>query len=127
MILADFECSNCGNIFERITDSSQKVCLCPECMAVGTRIITVGHVYKGNQDAAWLKTVIDVVDKDPSKLHCQEFIKSPTRDNYQRWMKGEGIRPLENNEPMKPPPVDMTNANKEVWEKYQARQRIEVR
>ena len=35
----------------------------------------------GNQDADWIKSVVDVVDKDDKSPHVQEFIRNPTRDN----------------------------------------------
>ena len=128
MILVDFECPECGFVFEEITDSSVVKFLCPNCGCQDAkRIISVGDVYTANEDTAWLRTVREVVDKDPNKPHCQEFLKNPTRTNYKRWMQGEGIRPLETGEPMKPPPVDISNLQKEVFKNYRKRNRIEVR
>lgn len=127
MILVDFECPECGHIFEEIVHQDRLLMPCPRCKIAAKRIITTGRVYSGNQDADWIKSVREVVDKDSGKPHCQEFLKNPTRANYEKWMKGERLRPFETNEPLKPPPVDTTKLQKEMLERQRQRNRIEVR
>jgi hypothetical protein len=70
------------------------------------------------------------VDKRGGR-ECQELIKTPTRDNYNRWLKKEGLRPLESGE--------LNREKRDDWEKHvresagelakrhQERCRIEVR
>lgn len=96
MLVHDYECRNCGNIFEYyIADSNNipDITPCPVCnngaylvfLKAGTPIT----------DAPWIRSVTEVVDKDPSKRHCQEFLKNPTRDNYKIWIRKEGFRHIE--------------------------------
>jgi len=100
MPMYDFECKQCGVVEEKfytISDLTNK----SECECGGEmhRIFTIGHgAITHNDNAEWIRTVTDVVDKDPNKPHCQEFLKNPTRSNYKKWMKGEGIRPMEKGE-----------------------------
>jgi hypothetical protein len=71
----------------------------------------------------------EVVDKDPSKAHCREFLKNPTRHNYQEWMRGEGLRPMEDGEhmrPQKPAPVDEGAIVKDMVRLRKERNRIEI-
>lgn len=127
MPIYDFQCDKCEFIEERILpiDECDWEWKC-SCGGVLRRIMTASGQYCGNQDAGWLKTVPEVINRDSTNPHAQEFMKNPTRQNYKSWMKSEGLRPLENNEPMKPPPVDLTRVNREVWEKHQKRRRIEI-
>lgn len=75
--------------------------------------------------ASWIPSVLDVVDKDSTKPHVVEFRKNPTRENYKKWMKGEGIRPLEPGTKYKRE-VDLSKVRKEVVENIRKRNRIEV-
>ena len=93
--LWDFKCITCDFVFEDIVKGDILTTDCKKCGLEAERIFTPSGQYLGNQDADWIKTVIDVVDKDNNSPHVQEFIKNPTRDNYHRWMKKEGLRPLE--------------------------------
>jgi putative FmdB family regulatory protein len=101
MPVYDFVCEDCGKhaeIFSSIKELKEKY-ECEECGGQMVRIFLSGHgAICYNNDADWLKSVTDIVDKDPSKPHCVEFRKNPTRENYYKWMKGEGIRPLEEGE-----------------------------
>lgn len=125
MPIYDHECPKCDKIFEAIAGIDEISVPC-ECGAQANRIISCGQCYTGNEDADWLKSVLEVVDKDNPSPATQEFIKNPNRSNYRAWMKSEGIRPLENNEPMRPQAPDMSRVNKEVWRKFQERHRIEI-
>lgn len=132
LILVDFECIRCGHIFEKIVKSHIKFTGCPKCwdgvfMDFAKRIITPSSTYLGNQDEDWIKSVREVVDKEGGR-HAQEFLKNPTRDNYKRWMKSEGLRPLDKGEgPTKPAPVDMQQLTDKTFDLHRKRTRIEVR
>ena len=134
MILVDFECQNkkCGHITEELCDAERQEITCPKCRKKAKRIISVGHMFVDDENAPWIRSVLDVVDKDSTKPHVQEFMRNPTRENYKKWMKGEGIRPLDHNEHGAPPvfrkpEVDLSGVHKEVFRKFQERHRLEVR
>ena len=127
MPLYDQECTECGYEFEVFAGMEEDVHPCEICGAPSKRLITCGGIFVSNQDAGWLKSVVDVVDKDSDKPHCVEFRKNPTRANYHRWMKGEGLRPLEPGEKLiRPDPPNEEKINKEVWEKHRKRMAIEI-
>ncbi len=131
MIIADFECRRCRRVHEAITDHG-KTPKCPACGANTRRIITVGRVNLVNEAPAWLKSVVDVADRQSKKAHVREFVKNPTRKTYKDWMKGEGIRPMDYTEhgapPVhRPPPEpDMARLREEVTRRHFERKRIEV-
>lgn len=95
MPLYDFECENCGNLFEEFTDPDIWELPCPECEAAAKKLMSIGRINCANQDAAWLRTIPEVIEKGTGKPHCERAIKDPTRDNVEMWMNGEGLRPLE--------------------------------
>lgn len=98
MILYDFKCSSCGDITESIQAISTTEIECPTCGKEAHRIISCSGVNTQNEDAAWIRTVVDVVDKESKAPHVVEFRRNPTRTNYKRWMALEGLRPLESHE-----------------------------
>lgn len=127
MPVYEFECGTCGNKQEIICwfEERPSSIKC-DCGGKCRHIFAAGNVYTGNEDSAWLKSVPDVIAKDTANPVAREFIKNPTRSNYKAWMKSEGIRPLENNEPRRPEPVDLSPIRKEVWRNHQKRHRIEI-
>jgi hypothetical protein len=132
MILADFECSHCGYIEEALCDSSEQEGKCHDCGSLTKRIISLGRVYAGNQDAPWIKSVLEVVDKDSKKPHVQEFLKNPTRSNYKKWMKGEGLRPADYTEHggpptfRKPPLPDTDKMAQDLYRRHRERKSLSV-
>ena len=124
MILYDYKCKGCDYVFESLVPENT-IIYCPKCGFNTTRLISVPGGTNANQDAKWIRSVLEVVDKDGSRA-AQEFHKRPTRDNLKTWMKEDGVRHFEQGEPIKPDPVDTSKIDKEVWEKYQKRHRIEV-
>ena len=98
----EFQCQNCGDIQDAMFTIAKKPdhIPCPVCGAKSKQIITLRDT--SPIDPSWIGTVREVVSKDPTKPHCQEFLKHPTRENYKNWMKKEGLRPLEDNEPTEP-------------------------
>lgn len=124
MPVYDFECTNlmCEHREEFIlsVDESEIPQDCPECWGTMKKIISASGQYLGNNDATWLKSVIDVVDPEGGPA-AQEFRKNPTRANRKAWMKEEGIRPLESGERMKPKPTDISKVKEEVMRKHYQR------
>jgi len=85
-----------------------------------------------NESPVWLKSVVDVADHSSNAPHVREFIKNPTLDTYKRWMKGEGIRPMDYTEHGGPPQhkpreVDTKTLREEVTKRHFERMRINVR
>ena len=127
MPLYDYQCSQCGHIFETIQPVvSSKIIKCISCGEnKAERIITCSKVYIGNQDANWLKCVCDVIGNSRADM---EFKKNPTRQNYKAMMKSHGIRPLEPGEkPIKHKAVDTNSLQKKVLEKHMKRNSITLR
>ena len=98
MPVFDYKCKYCDYIVEQIQHYSVREVECPVCGNQAERIISVSKVNTSNDDASWIRSVVEVVDKDSKEPHVVEFRRNPTRANYKRWMKLEGLRPLENNE-----------------------------
>ena len=134
MILSDFECQNkkCQYIEERLCNSNQEWTQCPKCGEDFKRIISLGRVYAGSETAPWLKSVLEVVDKDSKKPHTQAFLKNPTRDNYRKWMKGEGLRPADYTEHggpptfRKPPLPDTEKMAQDIYRRHRERKSLSV-
>jgi hypothetical protein len=100
VIVKDYECPECGTITEKIITGEIPATILCECGGNAEKIVSMRLTTP--VDAGWLKSVTEVVDKNPAKSHCQEFLRHPTRANYKNWMKGEGLRPLEPGEPAMP-------------------------
>ncbi len=133
MILVDFSCNHCGNVYETLIEPDIWVGICSSCGQDARRIITSGGV-SGNQEVpVWLKSTLEVVDKTDKRPHVQEFVKNPTRENYKKWMKTEGIKPAaytEHGAPpvyKRPPEPDLNVIAKNLYEQHRNRKRIEVR
>lgn len=95
MPLYDFECRVCGRVFEAMAAVAAEEGRCA-CGGSAGRLVGVGRAYRA--DAPWLETVAAVVEKDSPKPHVRAFLAEPSRANHRRWMRGEGIRPLEEGE-----------------------------
>ena len=96
----DFQCSNqdCNHVAERVVRLDTEAIECPVCGHEAAKVFSPMGACAFNQDAAWIRSVLEVVSKDSAKPHTREFLKNPTRENMKRWMKAEGIRHLENGE-----------------------------
>ena len=133
MPIFDYRCED-GHVVERYAKVNDEELPCERCGKVARRIISVGGTsqYTANQDAPWLKSVLEVVDKDPTKAHCQRFLKEGTRDAYRAWMKGEGIRPAPEGHhggppvATRPPPPDLSKVHNQMLERHRQRSRIEI-
>lgn len=97
MPLYDYECERCGFVFEdiaRMDDSALKPC--PLCPGLCQRLMSFGrgeNVFR--DEAPWIRSVLTVVAKDSRKPHTREFLSNPTRSNYEKWLKAEGLRPYD--------------------------------
>lgn len=125
MPLYDHECS-CGMVFEDLAGMAEEVRPCPGCGAMARRIVSVSGCYLGNQDAAWLKTVQEVVDKQSTKPATREFLRNPTRQNWKDWMRAEGIRPMEGMEHRRPEAFDEAGHARKMLDIHRRRKRIEI-
>lgn len=127
MPLYDFECEKCGKIHEAVTDWTVNTHECPFCSEPAKRIISLSSVNTANQDAPWIRSIVEVVDKDSNDPVDIAMRENPTRDNYKRWMKVKGLRHLEPGEKLRPNPPDTSKIMKEVLERHMQRNRIELK
>lgn len=118
MPLYDFACRVCGREFEAMApmDQVEEVCACG---GSSRRLIAVGRGYRA--DADWLPSVTDVVDKTSSAPHVRAFLAEPSRANYRRFLRGEGIRPQEAGEERGRRPDPGPALSREVLERHKAR------
>ena len=131
-VLADFECRRCHQIHEALTEPGRVGRKCPACGGNAKRIISLGRVDTSNESPSWLKSVVDIVDKDSTKAHVREFVRNPTRRTYQNWMKGENIHPVDHTEHGGPPTYkrpqgpDLAKVREEIARKQYERRRVEA-
>ena len=127
MPVYDFECEKCGNISEHImsVNLSGYNVDCPKCSGMAHKIISASGAFCANEDAAWIRSVREVVDKEGG-VASQRFLRDPTRVNYKRWMKDTGIRPLESGESRRPAPTDEKKLTREVMRMRQKRNKITI-
>ena len=125
MPIFDFECEKCSHIEEAITDSSVRITICPKCGCNAKKIFSGSH--RTNDDAKWIRSVLEVVDRESRDPAVREFVKRPTRTNYKNWMKATSLRHFEpGEERQRPQEPDMSKVNKEMWGKLQDRRRLSV-
>ena len=103
MIIKDYQCVNCKKISEHYVDGKDipAFVFCPNCETVANKIISISQTTP--IDSEWIHSVLEVVEKDSNKPHCNEFLKNPTRANYKNWMAKEKIRHLEPGEKLRKP------------------------
>ncbi len=118
MPLYDFACRVCGREFEAMApmDQPEEVCACG---GLAKRLLSVGRGYRA--DADWLPSVTAVVDKESSAAHVRAFLAEPSRANYRRFLRGEGIRPQEPGEERARRPDLGPALSREVLERCKAR------
>lgn len=139
MPIYDYECQNCDylelDVFAKIDEQEL---ICPQCQGPSSRIISLSGVHTANEDAAWIRTVREVVEKDGSCRVSNEFLKRPTRSNLKAWMKEKGLRHTENHHGGPPMAIDRRSleaeqrasekqVHKAVWDKHRERNTLNVR
>lgn len=129
MPIYDIECERCHKVIEVI--ESIKTTEMRRCIVCGGRtkkVFTSRRSSDNLVDAPWLKSVLDVVSKNPdAPMADRIFLRNPTRRNYKAWMNSRRLRPLEPGEgPSKPQGPDMEKIGKEIWARDVERRRINV-
>ena len=128
MILKDFFCENCQTTQEEFVNAGSipDDVECRLCHSVAKKIVSMSHTIP--LDASWIGRVREVVDKKSNKPHNIEFLKHPSRANYEAWKKGENLRHLEPGEKL--PTVDKDARKKRIKkrmiENYKKREAIEI-
>ena len=127
MPVYDFECEECKGISEHIMSVTLSGCYvdCPYCNGMAYKIISASGAFCSNEDAAWIRSVREVVDKEGGKA-SQQFLRDPTRANYKKWMKDTGLRPLESGERRKPEPTNEKRLCEQVMRMRQERNKLIV-
>jgi hypothetical protein len=127
-VIWDFSCK-CGNMEEHLVDRNSETFECQKCGGVMQKVFTPHGSYL-REEAPWLKSVLDVVDKEDTRPFTLEFRQDPTRTNYKKWMKGSGLRPLEPGEENYRKETDPRQHERMVdylMKKKQERERVEIR
>jgi hypothetical protein len=108
VILFDFLCESCSHIEEYLVDHNTEIVICPQCSSPMTKSFLRSGSHRLPDESPWLRSVLEVVDKNPGpdKPCTREFLKNPTRDNYKRWMRENGIRPMDYNGPAHTKPTE---------------------
>ena len=126
MPIYDYQCE-CGNTFEAIAEIDQQRLPC-SCGKKAKRIISASGVNCANEDADWIKSVAEVVNKNSENPYTQEFLKHPNRTNLRRHLSSSGLRHAEPGESFKPPPpVDTRRHAERLFRERQRKNRVEVR
>lgn len=120
MPLYDHACPACGTVFEDLAAVDEPNRPCPACAAPARRLPGCGRAWRA--DAPWLDSVTAVAEHGSDKPHVRAFLAHPDRTTYRAWMRGEGIRPLEDGENKRPARPDLAAVRREVLERRRARQ-----
>jgi putative FmdB family regulatory protein len=126
MPLYDFECKHCKRVTEEFATPNINHIRCPWCGEKARKIISMSGVHTSNDDAKWIRSVVDVVDKKSKKPHDMEFIKNPTRRNLKAWMDGNNLRHIEPGEKATEPWKPDAGFKGKLARRYQERNRVEI-
>ena len=97
-------------------DRTEDICACG---GSAKRLLSVGRAWRA--DADWLPSVTAVVDKESSAPHVRAFLAEPSRANYRRFLRGEGLRPQEPGEERDRRPDPGPALSREVFERCKVR------
>jgi len=126
MPIYDYECE-CGNTFESIEKILDMEIQCSKCEQTAKRIISGSGQYCANEDADWIKSVVEVTNKKSRNPHTREFLKHPNRTNLRRHLSSSGLRHLEPGERFDPPkPFDVERHGNRVFRERQRKGRLEI-
>lgn len=93
----DYRCPDCNERFTAfwaIAERNSKT-RCPNCDAVAQRLITVSAVDCSSERPKWIASCRDVADAGDGRPETAQFIKDPTRENYNKWKSATGLRHME--------------------------------
>jgi hypothetical protein len=122
------KCPECGKEDEVITNVDNRETACRFCSGGRTaRVPAVRGPGLANEDTPWVRSVLEVVDKESKAPHVVEFLKNPTRSNMRAWMKKEGIRHWESGEKPRKFEFDESRHAEKVMEMKIRRERYEIR
>ena len=129
MPLFDYQCDQCGHIHEEVQHWNVYTVPCPKCEGNAQKIISLSGVNTANNDAEWIRSIVEVVDKDSSDPVDVAMRTNPTRDNMKRWMKEKGLRHFEPGEERnnRPDPPDMDRLTEATFRERQKRHALEIR
>lgn len=127
MPLYDFECTNCQKITEHITGMATASIECPMCSHTAVKIISASGINTANDDAQWIRSVVDVVDKKSKKPWDVEFRKNPTRKNLRIWMNKNNLRHLDPGEKAPKPWKPDAPFKDKMMRRWQERNAVSVR
>ena len=123
MPLYDYKCKECG-VFEKFGQISDESAKC-KCGKKAKRIISGGQ--KFNDDAEWIRSIVEVTDKESDKPATREFLRNPNRTNLGRMMKAEGIRHMEPGEkPINRQEMDVRAHSDAIMKLRQERRAISI-
>ncbi len=127
MPLYIFSCPICGLEDERIVDYDTKIMPCEFCQGESYQQFSFGQSFEVRDDAPWIRSVLEVVDKESHDVVDRQFIDTPDRRNYQRWMKHHKLVPFENERDFpKRQPENIEAMTHELLKMKAARERIEI-
>ena len=136
LALFDFECPEHG-IFESLIDRKFWLEKCPVCGKMCHKIISACKINVANDDAQHIRESANaLIDRETARFSDDPITKAlaekPTRSNLNAYLKDKKIRYAENEGGApprfkKPEPVDTKSIAKEMWQKKQKRDRLEVR
>lgn len=91
MILYDFECSECGNVFEHLAHVDDRLTTCPDCNGESKRLISAPNINMGVGAYGYyddtLQTYIN--SNRHRKQVCREqgvYPKDETPKNFEAWV-----------------------------------------
>jgi hypothetical protein len=123
----DFHCDLCETTHEALIETDREWHPCPKCEQMARKVIGIPGAHCANEDAPWIRSICEVVDKDSRKPHNVEFLRNPTRTNLKRWMEGEGVRWFEKGEkPQKPPIMSDAERVRKTFERHRKRTALEI-
>lgn len=131
MPVYDYICEKCGTTIETVRGIDVDEIKCHRCGGEAHRIISLRSHNTFNEDAGWIKDVLEVVDKKGKEPETKEFLRNPTRSNMKAWMKARGLRHMDQGEEKERPEivnkVDRERRLKFMLDRHMKRTALEVR
>ena len=93
----DYRCPDCNERFTAFWPIAERNTLtrCPNCDAAARRLITISAVDCSSECPKWIASCRDVADAGDGRPETAQFLKDPTRENYEKWKTASGLRHLE--------------------------------